>query len=103
MMLIAYAGTKKQELTASYTLATGEALLSCIALKINGKYVSKVTYTWQKSIDGGITWVNIYSGPESKYLVKGLTPGVVMKFRKRSVSTKGGATAWCKAVDFTAK
>ena len=95
-------GKKKQELSVSSTSATGEALLQCIAFNIDGKYYV-ATYNWQKSIDGGATWVDLPDTSKAKLLLKGLTVGSVPKFRKRTNSTKGGITAWCTPIDFTVK
>ena len=92
--------SKKQVITASYTKAAGEALLQCIALKVDGKYYA-ANYSWQMSSDGGKTWVDIGVTSQAKLLVTGLTHGDVLKFRKRTSSTKFGIEAWCTPVDFT--
>ncbi len=92
--------TQKQDLAVVPGKSTCEALLQCIAVKIDAKYY-KATYNWQSSIDGGITWVALDDSQEAKLLVIGLVLGTVMKFRKRSNSKKCGLTKWCKPIDYT--
>ena len=101
LMLRANTNNRKQIMSAKYTLSVGEVLLQCLALKVDGKYY-KASYIWQVSNDGGVTWNDLAITTESKFLVTGLIHGDVLKFRKRTVSTKFGKSGWCTAVDFTA-
>ena len=91
---------KKQLLSVKKGDSTCEALLQCIAVKIDGKYY-KATYNFQSSIDGGTTWINLDDTTEAKLVVTGLVLGTVMKFRTRSKSKKLGLTKWCPPVDYT--
>lgn len=89
----------KKELEAKYGNGTGVVILSCIAEKINGKYVD-TTYMWQFSIDNGKTWEPIDPTNEAKVIVEGMLPKIATLFRKRSKTKKGGMSAWCPPILF---
>lgn len=102
MVVRGTSSSKKQEMSVSMGASTCEALLQCIAVKLDGKYY-KATYNWQSSVDAGKTWVDLDDTQEAKLQVAGLILGTVMKFRKRSNSKKCGLTPWCAPVDYTVK
>ena len=95
-------GTKvsnKQDFSVKQGASTGEAILTSLAVFVDNKYY-KASYDWQMSPDGR-TWTNLDSTQVAKTVVTGLTPGVPMKFRKRTNSKKLGIARWCTAIDFT--
>ncbi len=100
MVVIGGKGHKKQDFSVTQGAASGEAALSSIAVKVDGKYV-KATYYWQYSLDGGVTWIDLPDTQKSKTTLIAMKPGMPAKFRKRTNSTKTGLSKWCTAIDFT--
>ena len=90
----------KQDLEARRGLLEGEVKLSTIAEKVNGRYV-RTTYYWQYSMDGGNTWSESFLSDAAKYTFTDMPTGVKIFFRKKTLTSKGGHSAWCTPVDFT--
>ena len=62
---------------------SGAAVLSA---KSAGPHAS---YDWQMSVDGGHTWTELTSTPQSRTKVTSLPPGTTVSFRFRSLTPKG--------------
>jgi len=77
---------------------TTEVILDSKAVMDGDKYV-KASYDWQRSIDGGLTWIDLPSTQVAKTSVMGLDLGD-QSFRKRTNSKKAGITVWCKPIVF---
>jgi hypothetical protein len=59
-------------------------------------------YEWQRSEDGGKTWVNLRMTQQAKTTATGLTPGKSYLFRFRA-TTRRGPTDWCDPVAYVAR
>ena len=90
----------KQDLGIKSGLADGEIKLTTIAEKIDGKYV-RASYNWRFSVDNGKTWSEYVTSDGAKYTYTNMKSGVPTLFQKRSLTSKGGWSAWCAAVEFT--
>ncbi|MEP7170992.1 MAG: hypothetical protein ABI855_16610 [Bacteroidota bacterium] len=100
MMVISPRSVNKQEFSVKQGAATGEMKLSSLAVRIDNKFV-KATYDWQSSIDGGATWVSLPSTVVAKTVATGMRTGVPTLFRKRTISVKGGISAWSVPIEKT--
>jgi hypothetical protein len=56
-----------------------------------------VSYEWQYSLDGGVTWLDLPPTKQAHTTVKGLKPGMTVFFRYRAV-TKEGPTDWSQRI-----
>lgn len=92
--------SKKQDFTVRQGKNSGEALLTSLAVMVDGKYL-KAIYYWQMSVDGGVTWIDLDDTDIANTMLTGLKVNVPAKFRKRAKASKTGMSKWCTPVDFT--
>jgi hypothetical protein len=100
MMVIGRQELNKQDFYVLQGKGTGEVRLFSLAVKVNNKRV-RASYQWQYSIDNGATWVSLDSTVGAKTVAVGMATDVKTLFRKRTVSAKGGTSAWCSPVAIT--
>ena len=89
----------KQVIAAKQGDSTGEILLRAKAAKNSiGKYVT-ASYSWQFTIDNGVTWENMENTTVAHTVAEGMLPGIATKFRVRIKTSKGGLSPWSDAVE----
>ncbi len=84
----------KQDFGAKQGKASAQVILTCLAAKIDGKYVDAVYY-WQYSLDNMKTWMDLEATDTSKNIVDGMVLDIKTYFRKRYKTKKNGMTEWC--------
>lgn len=101
-MTVIVPGTRDiPELKITNGLDTGTMIAKSKAVKIDGKRV-RANYEFRYSLDEQATWVYPPSSPTSKTILTGFTVnGRRVWFSKRTISTKGGISDWCAAVEGT--
>jgi hypothetical protein len=100
MVVITPGSVNKQDFAVRQGNATGEVNLISRAALFNGKRV-RATYQWQISIDNGVTWVWLESTVVAKTVATGLQADKKALFRKRTITVKGGTSAWCAPLAIT--
>ncbi len=100
MVVINRNGFKKQDFSVNQGNGTGEIKLASLAVIVNSKRV-QASYEWQESTDNGVTWIYLPTTTVSRTEVMGVPVGIKVLFRKRTISVKGGTSAWSTPIGIT--
>jgi len=93
---------KKTPARKPRVFAAKEGALSGAVKLVTASAGPRSSYEWEYSLDGGETWVAVAPTIQARTTVPGLTPGVTVQFRYRTV-TKAGAGDWSQTVALMVK
>ena len=72
--------------------------LSGVAKLVAASAGPRSSFEWEYSTDGGKTWIAAPATVQAKTQILGLTPGVTVQFRYRTVTPKAGQGDWSQTV-----
>jgi hypothetical protein len=72
--------------------------LSGVAKLVVGSAGPRSSYEWAYSVDGGKTWIEAPATFQARTQIPGLTPGVTVQFRYRTVTARAGQGDWSQPV-----